>query len=515
METCKAIVQEGKRRGERCQFPPNENTLYCGRHVRNKEYDEGVEKGIKWCRLFFRGCNSQISESESSCKSCKEKLCKKTLSCSHEGCLFKIKEGKFCKKHERDTYRLEEVEKGIRFCDIERGCFTIVTDSKTCKECLERNRITDNKRYKKKKELVVAQQNSRSSVRTCIGCTKEFEPFQTRYLRESLNCKVCLEKQKDQDDKRERERNYKEEHMRNLEFHYKSNITNSLKRGYGDFQLNFEEFTSLVKNPCYYCKYKKEGETNGIDRVNNDLGYTKENCVTACWKCNRMKHFYHPEFFLSKCKIITKEIIPDKQFYKKWELYYTRSNYRNYTNYKKHAEEERKLTFELSQSQWDWLTRSVCYLCSYQDAHGIGIDRIDNTLRNYTFENCRPCCGSCNNMKNELNISEFIEQCKLISEAWVIGSFSSIPISKNPLKDAESKGHIMDSSLRKHWKADGLYYAILSNTAEPFLESNKEIFTEKEFKELCETAKLSQKDKAIENLKKLLVKLKKRRVRLV
>ena len=71
--------------------------------------------------------------------------------------------------------------------------------------------------------------------------------------------------------------------------------------------------------------------------------------------------------------------------------------------------------------------------------------------------------------------------------------------------------HIPD---RKHWKADGLYYAILSNNAGDFLEANKNILTEKEFEELCEDIVQSEKDTAIKELKKLLVKLKKRKVRL-
>ena len=67
---CKAIIQHRKESGKRCENPPNENSLYCEKHIRNKEYDEGVEKGIKWCMYYFRGCNSHVSESESCCESC-------------------------------------------------------------------------------------------------------------------------------------------------------------------------------------------------------------------------------------------------------------------------------------------------------------------------------------------------------------------------------------------------------------------------------------------------------------
>jgi hypothetical protein len=225
-----------------------------------------------------------------------------------------------------------------------------------------------------------------------------------------------------------------------------------------------------------------------------------------------MKHFYNPEFFLEKCKIITKEKIPDKNFYSKWALYYTRTNNRNFTTYKREAEETRKLPFEITQGQWDWLTRSPCYLCGYQDAHGIGIDRVDNTVRKYTIENCRPCCGSCNSMKNDFSLQEFVEQCKTISDANHIIKEYNI-ISTNPLKDPEDKGHIMNPDDRTHWKSKGLFYAILSHTAHTFQESFKEVFSIDEFNELCKSVKESTKEAAISLLKDTLIKLKKRKYR--
>jgi len=506
METCKAIIQEGPRKGNKCKFPPSDG--YCGRHLRNKIYDEGISSGKKWCRFFFRGCDSEITGNESSCNTCRDKLTKKQLACEHEGCKFKVLEGKFCKKHERDIYRLEEIQKNIKYCDIDRGCFTILDKKASCDTCLEKRRVADNEMYKQRKEIIKAAQRSGNTTRSCMTCAKDFEAFNTRYLVESVNCKQCLEKQSNQDNKRDRIRNYKEEHARHLDSYYKSYISDSRKRGHGDFQIDFETFTELVTDSCYYCKYKHDSETNGIDRVDNSIGYTKENCVTACWKCNRMKQFYHPAFFIEKCKIILKELAPTESFYTKWNTYYTRSNYRNYTNYKKVAETERQLPFELSQQQWDWLTRSPCYLCGYQDAHGIGIDRFDNTIRKYTIENSRPCCGSCNSMKGEIEFQEFLDQCKAISTNWPnTDNFSNHSIT-NPLKEAEA-----DLSNRKHWKAEGLYYAILSkNTA--FLEHNKSVYTEKEFKELSNTILGANKETAIDILKTLIKKLKKRKLRL-
>ena len=512
METCKAIMQEGSRKGERCKFPPGSN-LYCRRHLRNKEYHDGIAANKSWCRFFFRGCNNEVTAS-GSCDECKKKLTKRTLACKHEACKFKVIEGDFCKKHERDKFYIEEKEKGIKYCDIARGCFTVLITKKSCDNCLAADREKDSERYTKRKDIIKAGEIQNTIIRSCIKCAKDFETFKTKFNKDSMHCLDCAAKQQSQGVRRsDRERNYKKEHMNNLENHYRNYIVSSLKRGYGDFQLNFKEFQNLVTSPCHYCKHVNNEEANGIDRINNDIGYTKENCVSACWKCNRIKHFYHPEFFLDKCKIITKLTVPTSEFYLKWSLYYTRTNNRNYTTYKREAEETRKLPFEITQEQWDCLTRSPCYLCGYQDAHGIGLDRVDNTIRNYTLENCRPCCGSCNSMKGEFTLVEFLDQCKVIASLPHI--FNDIPLSKNPLKEAEDKGHLMDPKDRIHWKSKGLYYAILSDTASTFQELYKDVFTKLEFDELCKSVKESTKEAALLLLKQTLAKLKKRNYRAI
>jgi hypothetical protein len=508
------VPQEGKRKGEKCYFPAGENG-YCGKHQRNKLFDDGVLTGKNWCRFFFRGCDNELTSQDKekdilSCKYCRESLNKKQNPCKHEGCIFKVKEEKYCKKHVRDLYYDEEKEKNIKYCDMTRGCFTILTtDKKSCKECLEKYLKKDMERYNKRKNMIINSQQVNATKRTCITCQIDFEPFQTRYLKESLNCKICLKKQGIQDKKREnRVRNYKEERTKNLEMYYKSYIRDAPKREKGDFQLNFETFTKLVSAKCHYCNFKNESETNGIDRINNDIGYTKENCVTACWKCNRMKHFYHPIFFIEKCKIIAKQTTPTKPFYKEWDLYYNRSNYHNFKAYKKEAE-KRELSFELTETQWDWLTRSPCYLCGYQTMYGVGIDRVNNTIRKYTMENCRPCCGSCNSMKNELSLEDFLNQCKIISDLWpTTEKFANIPILKNPLKET-----CVPLKERKHWKSSSLYSAIMSDTAFDFWDSNSDIYTEKEYDVLCETIKRSEKIVSLDILKTLLLKLKKRRLR--
>lgn len=69
------------------------------------------------------------------------------------------------------------------------------------------------------------------------------------------------------------------------------------------FGLTIEEFNIITSQNCSYCGvapssikkgYKNRGNYifNGIDRINNDLGYILENCVSCCTQCNIAKSDY-------------------------------------------------------------------------------------------------------------------------------------------------------------------------------------------------------------------------------
>ena len=163
--TCKAIIQEGPRKGDICKFPPLDNG-YCGRHERNKIYDDGILENKIWCRFFFRGCDNITSKNNTSCELCKNKKYEGKQLCKHEGCANHTKDSDFCKKHERDIYYIEEKEKGFKYCDIRRGCFSICdSDKKSCKECLEKEREIDKGRFDKRKELHNALKEIKSDKR--------------------------------------------------------------------------------------------------------------------------------------------------------------------------------------------------------------------------------------------------------------------------------------------------------------------------------------------------------------
>lgn len=64
-----------------------------------------------------------------------------------------------------------------------------------------------------------------------------------------------------------------------------------------EFLLSPEEFTAIIIQPCAYCG--EDAERIGIDRIDNALGYTKENSAPCCKTCNYMKKNHSVETFLT------------------------------------------------------------------------------------------------------------------------------------------------------------------------------------------------------------------------
>lgn len=94
--------------------------------------------------------------------------------------------------------------------------------------------------------------------------------------------------------------------------------TRALFRSYQDgavrddrkFELTLGEFKQLVFSSCYYCGSEPSRSTrrlnnngqikyNGIDRVNNSLGYVLGNCVPCCTTCNLAKRDMEQSQFTS------------------------------------------------------------------------------------------------------------------------------------------------------------------------------------------------------------------------
>ncbi len=87
----------------------------------------------------------------------------------------------------------------------------------------------------------------------------------------------------------------------NKQYQFNKYKSNAIARNL-QFELTIDNFKKYWKQPCYYCGDKIE--TIGLDRVNNDKGYTIDNVVSCCAICNYMKRNLSKEDFINKCKKI-------------------------------------------------------------------------------------------------------------------------------------------------------------------------------------------------------------------
>jgi len=81
------------------------------------------------------------------------------------------------------------------------------------------------------------------------------------------------------------------------------------------FTISEDDLANIIYKNCYYCGAHPAQEIlllrrkdnlliyNGIDRLYDNIGYTKENCVACCWICNQAKKNYG----LEKFKIMVKK----------------------------------------------------------------------------------------------------------------------------------------------------------------------------------------------------------------
>ena len=76
-----------------------------------------------------------------------------------------------------------------------------------------------------------------------------------------------------------------------------------------DFNLTKPQFFRITQKNCYYCNrspkavFKRKDRNsfytyNGIDRLNNNIGYTLKNSVPCCKRCN-----------FAKCRLTEQEFL--------------------------------------------------------------------------------------------------------------------------------------------------------------------------------------------------------------
>ena len=87
---------------------------------------------------------------------------------------------------------------------------------------------------------------------------------------------------------------------------YFTSYRQGAKRRQIDFDITIEYFKQiLLDDDCYICnKPNSSSHRNGIDRFDNDIGYTIENCRVCCFNCNLMKKDYSFDELMRKLTLV-------------------------------------------------------------------------------------------------------------------------------------------------------------------------------------------------------------------
>jgi len=105
-------------------------------------------------------------------------------------------------------------------------------------------------------------------------------------------------------------------------------------------------------------------------------------------------------------------------------------NFKRLLNRYRSQSRARGIKWNLSSEEFRKMTKKPCYLCasqphqlckdenreSFKKYDGYlysGVDRVDSSV-GYEFSNCRPCCGNCNRMKNNMTLRNFKRHIKKI-----------------------------------------------------------------------------------------------------
>lgn len=148
------------------------------------------------------------------------------------------------------------------------------------------------------------REKKRLRVKCLCDCGTEIICGKTQFLTGHTKSCGCLQRAAAKSAGESRRMGYGESTFKRLHYSYKWGAE---KRDF-NFELTIDEVKKLSQQNCYFCGappktiFKVKGfygfiYYNGIDRLDNNIGYTKENSVTCCETCNRAKRCMSEEEF--------------------------------------------------------------------------------------------------------------------------------------------------------------------------------------------------------------------------
>jgi hypothetical protein len=361
--------------------------------------DETTALGKKLCKQYVRGCRAQLDAEypKSTCEECL--VIEREKDRARRGYAQKTTAPEPNKQVCTTCCKTLDEEQFIGHNDVQ---------TKTCASCRESNRLQDMKRDKEhrnelariaeqkpERKAVKQQWNENNYEKVALKSMnyrhRQIEADVDQYLNKNAeNAKQW------RDNNPEKVAISNQNRLENIKIHY-SNYIRSANDKNLVFGLSQDVFDEIIKAPCCYCGIIQERGFNGIDRMNSEVGYVADNCVSCCQMCNYMKSSLSVDAFLGRVEhILTHNGRINGRLFPEMFPDYTSASY---TEYKNRAS-KKNLDFALSQDEYLRLITQDCYLCgkNSNSQHLNGIDRIDNN-KGYVMDNVKPCCANCNYMK--------------------------------------------------------------------------------------------------------------------
>ena len=424
---CRIILDNNNKKWcDECYNKKNGYIMKC------KELRKRTNKCEKCCRSKFRN--------ENLCLECIKnnniKICSNIL--RNSSCIIYLDDddNKWCKKckHDENTYGKMRIDKfkenklldtnictscGIKCEEFEFiGHFGKITT--TCSMCRYVNKRADEKRkydekrkeykqkYEKKEEVIETRKKWKQNNYEKV--TKYWIEYRGKMIKSDLNNYLkrnaeFMKKYRENNKEKFEEINKQNKLNDNYKLqYYKYRATHQLI----EYNIDDNMMINMFHDNCIYCGLLNENELNGIDRLDNDIGYIEDNVVPCCKTCNYMKRCIDSYIFIKKCEhILTYNKIIDG------EINYNLFNDHTYIrieDYNRRAN-KKMIEIELTKEEFNKITKNDCYICGKisSDKHKNGIDRYDNN-KGYYLDNCKPCCSDCNYMKRDIDYDTFIKK---------------------------------------------------------------------------------------------------------
>ena len=140
--------------------------------------------------------------------------------------------------------------------------------------------------------------------KTCATCNKDF--ISSRH--HATFCgRLCHRRHPDNRQKyNDRVKKYQNEHAKEPRRRHQKLLFKA-KHENRSFDILETKYIELISSPCSYCGTSLLPESGcGLDRINNDLGYTLDNVVPCCGPCNQIRnvHLTHDEMKVAMKAIV-------------------------------------------------------------------------------------------------------------------------------------------------------------------------------------------------------------------